>query len=588
MERIGLEPGTEVGGYTVVAPLGSGGMGTVYRATDGGGTVVALKLLHPHVGSDAAARARLMREVQALQKLRHPAVAAVLDAEADSTEAFLVTELVAGPTLAERVRDDGPLDADALLELASGLRDALDAVHAAGVVHRDLKPSNVLLTDHGPVLIDFGLAQGVDDDADLTSTGLVMGTPGYLAPEMLDGGEPGPTTDMWGWAALLAFAASGRDPFGSRPLETVLTRARAGDVDLAGVGPLTAAAISGALRPDPADRTDPADVVAALTAVAAEGDLPPDDVATVAVPAPPPPAAPTEALAAPGADAPAPAPSVPAPPAANDGHTVAVPVMPASVPPPVPPAVDEAPTEVWDDDATAQHDPVDPDRVDWISDDLDASEPEQPDGSGYERPAAARRWGGLLALALVVLGAGALAPVVTLAVVLVLVVLARTVGTTVEAMHDRRERRGVRGSDVPIAVASSPWYLLRSLVGLVPSLVVAASVVVIVLGVVWWLIGSGTWQPDGVELGDEPTGLTAQLLVGATVLLGVLVLWFGPLSRMTRTGARRTLALVAPGRPGAAVLVILALAAAAVLVAHLEQGTATTWDPYTAPRLPSP
>jgi serine/threonine protein kinase len=99
MERIGLAPGSEIGGYTVVAPLGSGGMGTVYRAVDGGGTAVALKLLHPHVGADAAVRARLMREVAALQRLRHPAVAAVLDAEADSTEAFLVTELVPGETL---------------------------------------------------------------------------------------------------------------------------------------------------------------------------------------------------------------------------------------------------------------------------------------------------------------------------------------------------------------------------------------------------------------------------------------------------------------------------------------------------------
>ncbi|NKY40708.1 serine/threonine-protein kinase, partial [Cellulomonas septica] len=230
MERIGLTPGSDIGGYRIVAPLGSGGMGTVYRAVDGGGTAVALKLLHPQLGSDAVARDRLRREVRALQKLRHPGVAAILDAEADSTEAFLVTELVDGDTLEEHVRERGPLDAQDLLDLAEGLRAALAAVHGAGVVHRDLKPANVLVTDDGPVLIDFGIAQAAGD-APLTSDGLVIGTPGYLAPELLDGDEPTAASDYWGWAAVLAFAATGRAPFGTRPLEAVLSRARSGTAD---------------------------------------------------------------------------------------------------------------------------------------------------------------------------------------------------------------------------------------------------------------------------------------------------------------------------------------------------------------------
>ena len=117
MERIGLAPGSEVGGYRVVAPLGSGGMGTVYRAVDGGGAVVALKLLHPHVGADPVARDRLRREVVALQRLRHRGVATVLDAEADSTEAFLVTELVPGRNLEEHVRAHGRLEPDELVEV---------------------------------------------------------------------------------------------------------------------------------------------------------------------------------------------------------------------------------------------------------------------------------------------------------------------------------------------------------------------------------------------------------------------------------------------------------------------------------------
>ncbi|TKR23039.1 serine/threonine protein kinase, partial [Cellulomonas hominis] len=271
MERIGLSPGAEIGGYTILAPLGSGGMGTVYRAVDGGGTPVALKLLHPHIGADPSSRERLRREVLALQRLRHPGVAAVLDAEADSTEAFLVTELVPGLDLAEHVRQRGPLDAAALHGLADGLRDALGAVHAAGVVHRDLKPSNVLVTPDGPVLIDFGIAQSVDETR-VTSTGFVVGTPGYLAPELVDGAEPTPATDWWGWAALLAYAATGRAPFGTRPLEAVLVRTRSGDADLAGLGPVTAGALWDALAADPEDRARPDEVVAALAEAERRGE----------------------------------------------------------------------------------------------------------------------------------------------------------------------------------------------------------------------------------------------------------------------------------------------------------------------------
>ncbi len=241
MDAEGLAPGSEVGGYRIVASLGSGGMGTVYRAEDGGGSPVALKLLHPHVGADPASRERLRREVAALQRLRHPGVAAVLDAEADSTEAFLVTELVDGSTLEQHVREHGPLTPVELLDLADGLRDALEAVHAAGVVHRDLKPSNVMLTGDGPVLIDFGIAQAADE-VRVTSTGFVVGTPGYLAPELRAAGAPDAATDGWGWAAVLAFAGTGRAPFGTRPMAAGIARTRAGAVDHIGLGARTAAA----------------------------------------------------------------------------------------------------------------------------------------------------------------------------------------------------------------------------------------------------------------------------------------------------------------------------------------------------------
>jgi predicted Ser/Thr protein kinase len=604
MERIGLTPGSEIGGYTIVAPLGSGGMGAVYRAVDGGGTPVALKLLHPHVGTDAAVRDRLRREVHALQKLHHPAVAAILDAEADSTEAFLVTELVAGDTLEEHVRERGTLDAADLLALAEGLRSALAAVHGAGVVHRDLKPSNVLVTDDGPVLIDFGIAQAADDTR-VTSTGLVIGTPGYIAPELLEGQDPSPATDFWGWAALLVFAATGRAPFGSRPLEAVLARARAGEVDVAGLGPLTAAALRGALTGDPAARTAPDDVVAALTVVAAEGDLAPDEVATTELEA----GTPVEAPAG-GAGAVAAAASASAATAtlggsagtttlvAHDGLTRTFDPDTAAGSPAagtwteddLPGGEDRASDEGgyeggYDEGGYGEEDD-DPDGVDWIQDDLDASEVPEPEGSGYVRPPARRRWGTLLALAALVLVAGSLYPGITLLVVGVLVLVERTFGSAVESMHTRRERAGVRRSDRAVAVAATPWHLLRSAVGLVPSLVVAGSVVVIVVGVLWWLLDSGKWALEGTASGQEPQGLSASLVVGGLVLLATLLVWWGPLSGMTRTGARRVLAVVSPGRRGALVAVVLVLVATVLLWVLLRDGRPIVWAPLPTPTLP--
>ncbi|MBT0993157.1 serine/threonine protein kinase [Cellulomonas sp. DKR-3] len=607
MERIGLAPGAQIGGYTIVTPLGAGGMGTVYRAVDDGGTAVALKLLHPQVGADAAARERLRREVVALQRLRHPAVASVLDAEADSTEAFIVTELVAGSNLEEHVRAHGPLSGEDLHALAAGLHDALVAVHRAGVVHRDLKPTNVLVTDDGPVLIDFGIAQAAgEDSAQVTSTGLVVGTPGYLAPELLDGADPTPASDLWGWAAVLAFAATGRPPFGARPLEAVLARARTGDVDLAGLGPVTTDALRGALDPDPERRLQPDDVVAALEVAAVDGD--PDDdgeregtvPGTVVYPADP-----TEVAAAATVLAAS----------AHDGSTRVMPAgeptttlpdVPATVLAPVPPPPVVAPTQVVaagaddepgsdgygpDEPASDQRASDEPglgehDGVEWIEGDLDASEGDLGEGVGYVRPPAPRRWGSVLALGAVVVAAGALAPTLTLVVLVVLVVVVRTIGTAVEAMHGRRERRGVTRSDVVLATAASPWYLVRTLVGLVPSLVVGACAVVVAGGVVAWFLANGTWVLGDLGTGDEVDGTPAAWVVAGLVLLGTLVVWCGPLSRMTRVGTRRVLAVVAPGRLGALVLVCVCLAAAAVLVALVANGAGIVWAPAPVPTVP--
>lgn len=584
MERVGLSPGAEVGGYTILAPLGSGGMGTVYRAVDGGGAAVALKLLHPHVGADPSSRERLRREVLALQRLRHPGVAAVLDAEADSTEAFLVTELVPGHDLAELVRLRGPLDAAALHRLADGLRDALAAVHAAGVVHRDLKPSNVLVTGDGPVLIDFGIAQSVDETR-VTSAGFVVGTPGYLAPELIDGAEPTAATDWWGWAALLAYAATGRAPFGTRPLEAVLVRTRSGDADLAGLGPVTAGALWDALAADPADRADPEQVVEALAeavrrreAYSAEAATQALAAGTAAVPVRAgTPAGGTVAFGTadaaatqmhPAAPAPGPETAVlaPAEVPAQDGSTRAF------QPPSVQPRADDdhAPTQAWD---TRPYDAV-PDGGPEHDEDL-LPPPEPP-----------RRAGSLLALALLAVAAAALRPGVALVVLVPLVLLARTVGSVAQSLTRRRERVGARRSDALRAVASSPWHLVRSLVTLLPSLLVAASVLVIVLGVGWWLVGSGALAAGPlVADGDAPADGAVPVLLAVATAAALAALWWGPLARTTRTGARWTLAGVAPGAGGATVVVLLALLGAGALVALAATGTPADWAPLPEPSL---
>lgn len=615
MERIGLEPGSEVGGYTVVAPLGSGGMGTVYRALDGAGNAVALKLLHPHVGADPAARDRLRREVVALQRLRHPAVAAVLDAEADSTEAFIVTELVAGRNLEDHVRDNGPLDPHQLADFADGLHGALAAVHEAGVVHRDLKPSNVLVTDTGPVLIDFGIAQAADDPR-ITSTGLVIGTPGYLAPELLDDAEPTPETDWWGWAAVLAFAATGRPPFGLRPLAAVIARARSGEADLEGLGPRTTAALGQALAGEAADRLPPAELVDELHEAAATGDTAAASE-TVVLPAGyaddtelfssgqatqrldadpatqrlPPQDADSTAVWGTGAAA---------------GGTQVYPVQRGVRRESAYPRVDQpADTAVFgapprqeqayddygrdDDRADGGGDWDRHDQGQWpLGDDGgEYSDDAYPEGEGgYTRPPARRRWGTVGSLGLLAVVGAMTYPGVTLIALAVALVLARAFGSTVEAMHRRRERKGVRGSDALVAVVSSPWHLLRAIVGLLPSVVVAASAVVIVLGALWWLIGSGRWTPGSTAPGQSPDGLVAAAIIGGAFLLGLILLWWGPMSGLTRIGTRRLLAVVAPGRRGATVLVLITLAVTAVLTAQLLSDQPIHWAPLPEVDLP--
>ena len=251
MEQRG--PGARLGPYRLVQQIGEGGMGVVHLALDPADRAVAIKVLRPHIAGDPSARERLRREVAVLRRVRHRLVAEVLDADPDGPQPYVVTQFVPGRSLEEHVREEGPLPPAALARLADGLGQALAAVHDAGVVHRDLKPANVLMLDGDPVVIDFGIAK-VADDPRLTSADLVMGTPGYLAPELVEGAEVGPAADWWGWAATTAYAATGRPPFGGGPWHVVLDRVRRGAADLDGVPAPLVPVLTAALSTDVAAR----------------------------------------------------------------------------------------------------------------------------------------------------------------------------------------------------------------------------------------------------------------------------------------------------------------------------------------------
>ena len=238
-------------------------MGVVHLALDPNGRAVAIKVLREHIAHDRDARNRLRREVETLALVQDARVAAVLDADTEGPRPYIVTRYIPGPTLDRVVAGNGPLQGDALLRLGRGLWDALNAIHGAGVIHRDLKPANVILLDGDPVVIDFGIAH-VADDIRLTMTGLVMGTPGYLSPEVVEGAPVTEATDWWGWAATLAFAASGAPPFGRGPMDVVLDRVRHGQADLSRVDQRLVPLLQSALSPIPTERPEADEIVRAL------------------------------------------------------------------------------------------------------------------------------------------------------------------------------------------------------------------------------------------------------------------------------------------------------------------------------------
>ncbi|MDN0193568.1 serine/threonine-protein kinase [Streptomyces sp. S.PNR 29] len=213
MRPLEVDEPTEVGPYRLLGRLGSGGMGRVYLGRSAGGRTVAVKIVHPHFALDEEFRTRFRREVEAARRVGGAWTAPVLDADPEAAVPWVATAYAAGPSLTAAVADGGPLPTHTVRVLGAGLAEALTAVHDLSLVHRDVKPSNVLLTLDGPLLIDFGIARATDGTASLTSTGVSIGSPGYMSPEQILGKGVTGAADVFSLGAVLAFAATGEAPF---------------------------------------------------------------------------------------------------------------------------------------------------------------------------------------------------------------------------------------------------------------------------------------------------------------------------------------------------------------------------------------
>ncbi|WP_129785974.1 protein kinase domain-containing protein [Promicromonospora panici] len=586
----GPATGSKLGGYTVVRQIGSGAMGAVYRAEDDGGHAVALKMLHRHL-DDPAARERLRREAAALQGLRHPAVARVLDAELEGPDAFIVTELVEGPTLEEEIDERGPLDPRDLFELADQLADALEAVHGTGVVHRDLTPSNVLIARTGPVLIDFGLAQG-PGDVRATRTGFVMGTPGYLAPELLNGAEPGPDTDWWSWAAVLAFSGTGRAPFGVRPTELVLRRSRQGQADLDGLPRRAERALAAALRAVPAERWGPNEVARALKAESEAfiAETAGEDGSTTAV------LDASDAQGAPTAETPA-----------DLGSTR---VMPQGLLPhrrPLSEAAGGAGVGAAAGAAAAAGAKRRASRdVGGVTDLAAASAapgggqvkgrsvtgratgaarpaPPSVDPAFAPQPANPARVTGyrglFLATGLALVALAATLPGIAVAVLVALLIVARLAGIAVDEFRSRRARRGPGRADALVATLLSPWHLVRAVFGVLPAAAVGVCVGVIVVLLGLLVFGPGNLIIAPIEtvearsVGGTNRPIVDSMVLSVAMLVTVVVSWWGPGSYGTRVGAGPLLRRIAPSRAAKVVVGLVVLALAVLAAAPLFDGT---------------
>jgi len=449
----------QLGPYRLLEKIGEGGMGVVHLAQDPQGRSVAIKVLRPGVAGDPDARRRLNREFETMGRVRSPFVAAVIDADVTGEVPYVVTRYVAGPSLDQMVAATGPLRGQALERLAWGLAEGLAAVHAAGVVHRDMKPGNVVIAGGVPVLIDFGIAYG-PDATKITQTGMFMGTPGYLAPEVVEGQPSTPAADVHSWASTVAFAATGRPPFGTGSYETIFYRIVSGKPDLSGVPAKLLPMLTAALARDPVSRPSAVQLSRECAAV----DLSGPDIAADSLAAPGTLAAPgamgaAGAMAAAGAaeamggqgtvlDRPDDAVRRWAQQmqqvrarngsAANGQDNYADVLPPVSYAPGVRPVAGPASGQ--------------------------PSPPSAPRTAGGAAHPAFRRWMTLLTVGIAV-AVSVLLPVAGPLFSLILIVLLRTADLAHAGFTRRRSAQGARASDIPLMIIKTPWAVLRALFG---------------------------------------------------------------------------------------------------------------------------
>src|SRR6201996_1010317 len=253
-----------VGPYKLLGRLGAGGMGQVYLAKSPGGRLVAIKVIRPELAEERGFRARVASEIAAARNVSGIYTAAVVDADADAELPWMATVYVPGPSLTDAVEDNGPLPVKTVLALAAGLAEALQASHRAGLGHRDMKPSNVLLAVDGPRVIDFGISRALERSM-MTTTGMVLGSPGFMSPEQAMGEQVGQPSDVFSLGAILTYAATGAGPFGTGPATALLYRVVREEPDLSQVPERLRPLIQQCLAKDPAERPTPAGLLGSLS-----------------------------------------------------------------------------------------------------------------------------------------------------------------------------------------------------------------------------------------------------------------------------------------------------------------------------------
>jgi hypothetical protein len=509
-----------LGPYRLQDKLGEGGMGVVHLARDPEGRLVAVKVLRSLADGDAMARRRMVREVETMRRVRSPYVAEVIDADVYGEYPYIVTRYVAGPTLEESVRQRGPLSAPGVELLAQGLAQALAAIHAAGIVHRDLKPGNVILAEDYPVVIDFGIAQPTGATR-LTQTGMVMGTPGYLAPEVIKGEPSSPASDIHSWGATVAFGATGRPPYGTGSFETIFFRVISGRADLTGVPGSLVPLVSAALAEDPLRRPTAAWLGAQAAATVAGAPMAP-------VPMPP---APT-LLAQPQSQPAKPQPAKPQPQSAR----------PESLWPPQPiaPVLPAGPIG-------RAGIPADPPRA-GQADPRAAGQ-----GAADQGQSGQPRWLPGLAFTVAAVALTVVLPVAGLIVSLTAITLLRAADLAQHRLSVRRTRRGPRASDPLVVILLAPLSVVR------------AVLTTLLLAPIAFAVGAVAWAATIAATRHVESPHAAAFAAAAVVACYGL----GPGSRRPRRQFRRLVSPLARTRLSAiaATVATWSLAAAAITLA---------------------